>query len=253
MDGLMDLAGEHDLLIIEDCAQAHGAKYKHRPVGGLGHVAAFSFCQDKIMTTGGEGGMLVTNDENIWRRAWSLRDHGKSYEAVYRKDHPIGYRWLYESIGTNGRMTEMQSAIGRIQIRRLPEWHERRTENAHRISRAIRQYPGIRVPDVPEHIDHAYYRLFAFVVPEALADGWTRDRIMKELIDMGVPCSVGSCPEIYHEMAFHKDSRKLERPLPVAQELGKTSLAFVVHPTLSKQELDKMCTMIEKILEMASR
>ena len=98
MDGLMALADSHGLVVIEDCAQAHGARYHDRPVGDLGHIAAFSFCQDKIMTTGGEGGMLVTNDEAIWEKVWAAKDHGKSYEAVFEREHPpgFGFRWLHE-------------------------------------------------------------------------------------------------------------------------------------------------------------
>jgi dTDP-4-amino-4,6-dideoxygalactose transaminase len=120
MDPIMSLAAEYDLKIIEDCAQAHGATYKGRPVGSIGHIGAWSFCQDKIMTTGGEGGMVTTNDRELWSKMWSFKDHGKSWEAVYEREHAPGFRWLHESFGTNWRMMEVQAVIGRIQLRRMP-------------------------------------------------------------------------------------------------------------------------------------
>ena len=118
MDAIMNLANEFDLFVIEDCAQAHGAKYKDKPVGSIGHIGCWSFCQDKIMTTGGEGGMVTTNHKSLWEKIWSYKDHGKSYDAVYERNHPEGFRWLHESFGTNGRMTEMQAVIGRIQLKK---------------------------------------------------------------------------------------------------------------------------------------
>ena len=130
MDEILDLAKAHDLSVIEDCAQAHGAIYRGKSVGSWGAVGAWSFCQDKIMTTGGEGGMVTTQDETLWHKMWSYKDHGKSHKAVYEREHPPGFRWLHESFGTNARMLEMQAAIGRIQLKRMAQWHERRKQNA---------------------------------------------------------------------------------------------------------------------------
>lgn len=252
MDGLMEIARERNLIVIEDCAQAHGATYKGRPVGGLGHIAAFSFCQDKIMTTGGEGGMLVTNDEALWKRAWSIKDHGKSYDAVFHKDHPPGFRWLHESFGTNMRMTEMQATIGRIQLTRMERWSEIRNRNAARIIETLRKFPSMRVPVPPSDIRHAYYRLYAFVEPEHLADGWSRDRIMNEINAAGVPCFSGSCPEIYDEKAFEKDGLRPAERMPNAHELGPLSLAFLVHPTLTDDDLDRVCETLDSVLTNAT-
>lgn len=253
MDGLMSLAHERNLLVIEDCAQAHGATLMGRPVGGLGHVAAFSFCQDKVMTTGGEGGMLVTSDEQIWKRAWAIKDHGKSYDQVYGRQHPPGFRWLHESFGTNFRMTEMQAAIGRIQLTKLKDWNERRNANANRIIEALTPYPSVRVPVPPVDITHAYYRLYAFVVSEHLAEGWDRDRVMKELSSAGLPCSIGSCPEIYDEKAFDQTGSRPSVPLANAQMLGRTSLAFLVHPTLTSVDMERICGRLDMVLKKATR
>lgn len=252
MDGLMALARERELILIEDCAQAHGAMYKGRPVGGLGHVAAFSFCQDKIMTTGGEGGMLVTNYEQLWKRAWAIKDHGKSYDAVFNQQHPPGFRWLHESFGTNMRMTEMQAAIGRIQLTKLEEWSERRNANANRIIETLAQFRSVRVPVPEADITHAYYRLYAFVVPKHLAEGWSRDRIMQEVNDAGIPCFIGSCPEIYNEKAFEENDLIPAAPMANAHRLGPVSLAFLVHPTLSSEDIDRTCAALEDVLTRAS-
>ena len=122
----MELAEKHNLYVIEDCAQAHAAHYKGNPVGSIGHVGCWSFCQDKIMTTGGEGGMVTTNYKDLWSKMWSFKDHCKNWEAVYEREHPPGFRWLHNSFGTNWRMTEMQAAIGRVQLKRMPEWNKAR-------------------------------------------------------------------------------------------------------------------------------
>jgi len=253
MDGLMAFASERDLLVIEDCAQAHGAMYKGRPVGGLGHVGAFSFCQDKIITTGGEGGMLVTADEKIWKRAWAIKDHGKDFDAVFNQQHPSGFRWLHDSFGTNFRMTEMQAAIGRIQLKKLAAWSERRNANASRIIEVLSRHSCVRVPVPPTEIKHAYYRLYAFVDAEDLADGWSRDRIMSELNDAGIPCFSGSCPEIYDEKAFDQDGLRPASPLPNAHKLGPQSLAFLVHPTLTDEDMTRVCNTLEQVLKDASK
>jgi hypothetical protein len=247
MDDITDLARQHGLKVVEDCAQAQGARYKGRAIGSLGDVAAFSFCQDKIMTTGGEGGMLTTNDENLWRRAWSCKDHGKSPEAMRARQHAAGFRWLHDSFGTNWRMTEMQSAIGRIVLRRVPHWLARRRRFASLLDENLIGLPGLRIARPGREIEHAYYKYYAFVCPEALRPSWNRDRIMQAVNAQGVPCSVGSCSEIYLEKAFMPELRNMER-LPIAKELGETSLMFMVHPTLSDEHIRDTCVSIQKVM-----
>jgi len=253
MEGIMALAQEHDLFVIEDCAQAHGALYQGQPVGSLGHVAAWSFCQDKIMTTGGEGGMVTTNDEALWKLMWSLKDHGKDWEAVYERAHPPGFRWLHERFGTNWRMTEMQAVIGRIQLQRMPQWQRQRLHNAQRIWQCARQLPGLRVPALPEDIVHAAYKCYVFVKPQELAQGWSRDRIMNRLNELGVPCYSGSCSEVYLEKAFDDTDFRPAQPLPVARALGEHSLMFLVHPTLTAEEIEHTCEALERTMHEATR
>jgi dTDP-4-amino-4,6-dideoxygalactose transaminase len=251
MDGFRALADECGFYLIEDCAQAHGARYKGRSVGSIGDVGCWSFCQDKIMTTGGEGGMVTTNDRVLWSKMWSYKDHGKSWEAVYEREHPPGFRWLHESFGTNWRMTEMQGVIGRLQLRKMPEWKAARAANAARIWATARTLPGLRVPVLPDGIEHGAYKCYVFVEPDKLADGWDRDRILVEIVDQGVPCFSGSCSEVYLEKAFDGTGWRPEVPLPVAKELGDRSLMFLVHPTLTEGEIDKTCRVLKDVMTRA--
>lgn len=273
MDPIMSLAKKHSFFVIEDCAQAHGARYKGRSVGSIGHVGAWSFCQDKIMTTGGEGGMVTTNDEALWRSMWSLKDHGKSYAAVYEKQHPLGFRWLHESFGTNWRMIEMQAVIGRIQLKRMSEWTKLRTHNANVIHAALKPFSSaggpIRLPNFgcsPNCTEqstgaqicgmactHANYKYYAYVRPLNLGDGWSRDRIIEAINQEGIPCYQGSCSEVYLEKAFDGTAWRPSSPLSNAKDLGETSLMFLVHPTLTNQEMQDSARVISEVLAEASK
>jgi dTDP-4-amino-4,6-dideoxygalactose transaminase len=251
MDGIMSLSKEFGIYVVEDCAQAHGAKYKDKSVGSIGHIGCWSFCQDKIMTTGGEGGMVTTNDESLWREMWAYKDHGKSYEAVYEQEHPKGFRWLHESFGMNYRMTEMQAAIGRIQVRRMPIWHVKRLSNANKIWDSARQCKGLRVPSMRDYFEHAAYKCYVFVKTKQLKSDWSRDRIINEINGLGVPCRSGSCSEVYLEKAFDGTEFKPKERLHNAKELGETSLMFQVHPTLSDSEIQQTCNAIISVMELA--
>jgi dTDP-4-amino-4,6-dideoxygalactose transaminase len=252
MDPLVELAARRGLVLVEDCAQAHGARYRGRPVGSLGHVAAYSFCQDKIMTTAGEGGMLLTDDEAVWKRAWAFKDHGKSYDAVHSAAHPPGYRWLHESIGTNWRMTEVQGAIGRVLLRKLAAQVEVRRRHAARLNDAFRGLPALRVTEPPAGVHHSYYKYYVFVRPERLRPGWDRDRIMAEVAAEGIPCFSGICSEIYRERAFDGIATRPARSLPVAEELGRTSLMLLVHPTLSDRHIDDVASVLTRVMHNAT-
>ena len=213
MEEILDLAHRHNLTVIEDCAQAHGAQYRGKSVGSWGAVGAWSFCQDKIMTTGGEGGMVTTQDETLWHKMWSYKDHGKSHKAVYEREHPPGFRWLHESFGTNARMLEMQAAIGRIQLKRMTQWHEQRKQNALQLQKTCLDCTALRTPVPPPHVEHGWYKFYSYVRPEALSSSWSRDRIISEINALGVPCYSGSCSEIYLEKAFDNTGwRPKERP-----------------------------------------
>lgn len=239
MGGIMALAAERGLFVIEDCAQAHGARWNDRHVGTIGQFGAFSFCQDKIMSTVGEGGMLITNDDELWRRSWEYKDHGRSATAMERAKAEGGFefKWVVESFGTNWRMTEVQSAIGRVQLTKLDGWVETRRANAAVLDRELADIPGIRVVLPRDGAYHAYYKYYAYIVPEMLVAGWTRSRILDEVNARGIACFQGICPEIYREKAFIDAGFAPETPLPVARELGETSLMLLVDPTHGEQDM----------------
>ena len=253
MDAIMALSEQHGFYVIEDCAQAHGAKYKGRSVGTIGHIGAWSFCQDKIMTTGGEGGMVTTNDKTLWSTMWSYKDHGKSFDAIYNREHPPGFRWLHESFGTNWRMTELQAVIGRLQLSRMPAWTAKRQANAAQIDEAVAGLNVVRRVEVPEYIEHAAYKHYLFVEPQNLAEGWTRDRIVEAIAERGVPTYQGSCSEVYLEKAFDNTPWRPEQRLSNALTLGETSVMFLVHPTLTEQEMAKACLVIREVLLLAQK
>jgi dTDP-4-amino-4,6-dideoxygalactose transaminase len=254
MDGIMELAELHSFRVIEDCAQAHGGRYKGRSLGSIGHISAWSFCQDKIMTTGGEGGMVTTNDRELWSRMWSFKDHGKSWDAVYERQHSPGFRWVHEGFGTNWRMLEVQGAIGRIQLRKMAEWTARRTLIASKIRAALVPFSSaVRVPVPLDVATHAYYRLYAYALNDGLRKGWDRDRIVAACTEAGAPVFQGSCSEVYLEKAFDNTVWRPKNPLPVARELGQTSVMFLTHPTITDEQLDKYCSTIVSVFEKAAR
>lgn len=262
MDEIMALAKQHNLWVIEDCAQAHGAKYKGKPVGSIGHVGAWSFCQDKIMTTGGEGGMVTTNDKVLWQKMWEYKDHGKNYDSIYHKQHPPGFRWLHDSFGTNWRMMEMQAVIGRIQLKKMAEWTKIRTQNAKILREALTQFAGeqqfLRIPDIEFHqvmggdSVHAYYKYYVYVRPENLPENINRDSILNALNEKKIPCFSGSCSEIYLEKAFDNHPSRPNERLTVAKELGETSLMFLIHPTLTTNEMQTIATTTVDVLTTLS-
>ena len=252
MDAIMALANKHNIPVIEDCAQAHGARIKDKYVGSFGMMSSFSFCQDKIMTTGGEGGMLLLNDTEMFEKLWAFKDHGKSYAAVYRKSHPPGFRWLHESFGTNYRMTEMQGVIGIRQLEKLPQWILQRQTLARYIIEGVREVSGLRIPTPKADFSHAYYKLYMFVKPEELKAGWTRDKVIEAISAEGIPCMVGSCSEIYLEKAFTQANLGPKQRYSTAQELGETSIMFMVHPTLDLEYAKDVVTAVKKVMTAAT-
>ena len=261
MDNIMKIANNNKLFVIEDCAQAHGAMYKGRSVGSIGHIGCWSFCQDKIMTTGGEGGMVTTNSKKLWEKMWSYKDHGKSFYSVYNKKHADGFKWLHESFGTNWRMTEIQASIGRIQLHKMNHWTKKRNQNQNLIWNSCRSLQLIRTPKFNEKSwkffhegnVHAAYKCYIFINKEKLKNGWTRNKIVNEINNLGVPCFSGSCSEVYLEKAFLKANLRPKNRLKSAKELGETSLCFLVHPNLTKKEIEQTCNSIITVAKKATK
>lgn len=241
MDKIMALAEQYDLKVIEDCAQAHGAELNGQKVGSFGHAAAFSFCQDKIMTTGGEGGMLLCNDEALWKKAWAYKDHGKEYDTVFHTEHPPGFRWLHESFGTNWRMTEMQAAIGRKQLEKLPLWLEKRRQFAALYNAAFSNIPELKVVEPASNINHACYKYYV----QLQASDFSRDEIMACIVEAGGHCYSGSCSEIYLEKCFENEGLAPKARLPMAAKSSEVSLMFLCHPTLTEDDIQQQITAVQ--------
>ena len=248
MDPIMQLASDKGIFVIEDCAQAHGAKYKGKSAGSIGHIGAWSFCQDKIMTTGGEGGMVTTNDEHLWKKMWSYKDHGKNFDSIYNKKHPPGFRWVHDSFGTNWRMIEMQAVIGRIQLQKMPEWTAKRNANMQKIYAAFADSAYFTAHQPSKNYVHAAYKCYVQVNNDKLPADWSRDRIMAEINALGVPCFSGSCSEVYLEHAFDNTRWRPQQRLKNAQMLGDNSLMFLVHPTLSDDSIKKTVSAIHSVI-----
>jgi dTDP-4-amino-4,6-dideoxygalactose transaminase len=251
MPSFVDLAKRRNILVFEDCAQAHGARVNGSLVGSFGHASAFSFCHDKIITTAGEGGMALFSDETSWRRAWSYRENGKDYDLTSNPSPSPGYRWLYTGFGSNWRLTEVQAAIGRRQLTKLFAWTAARTANAQKLMEQLAAYPSVHVSPLPPGHNHAYYRLNFRVNPKRLKEGWNRDRVMRALIAEGIPCLSGTCPEIYREGIYAKSMVEFRR-LPNAAYLGAVSLALLVHPTLDEDFLNDCSAAIAKVFDAAT-
>ncbi len=253
MHGFNALAEEKGIYVIEDCAQAHGAKIDGRSVGTFGKANAWSFCLDKIITTGGEGGMVTTDDEELWAHMWSLKDHGKSYDAVFNRKHPPGFQWLHEGWGTNWRITEPQSEIGRIQLSRMPQWHAERTKNAELLRDRFSSLSALHIPWPEPGLENAWYRFYVHINQDALKDGWSRDRIQAECQALGFNISVGSCSEIYLEKCFKDSGYGPSEPLPNAQKMTGLALAFLVHPGHTEEMLHAVADTFEDVVKMATR
>ncbi len=254
LDLLRGFCDKKGIYLIEDCAQAHGAKYKGKPIGSFGDIACFSFCQDKIITTGGEGGLLVTNNAKVWKKAWSYKDHGRDYRTMFRKKDSCGFVWSVKDFGSNYRMTEMQAAIGRLMLLKLDAWVTKRRSLAAILSLNLEKFCQLRVAMPPVSAYHSYYKYYVFVKPRELKKGQNRDKIIAELNKSGIPCGTGVCPEIYLERGFSRYAsgwrNYSRRRLPIARQLGATSMMFQVHPRLSR---DQMYRIVEKIGQILKR
>ena len=256
IEKICKLAQSYKLYVIEDCAQAHGAKVEidgqKKSVGSFGDISAWSFCQDKIISTGGEGGMITSSNENLINKVFSIRDHGKTKFSLQREKNKIGFRWVHDNLGSNFRLTEMQAAIGRIQLKNINDTREIRAKNASILLENLRDLSAIKIPFPPENITHAWYKFYCYVIPKYLNSDWSRDRIIKEINIKGFPAFQGSCSEIYLEKCFSERGLAPNKRLPIAQKLGDTSLMFLIHPTITNDEMTKYAETIRSVIKKAS-
>ena len=261
LDPIVQFAKEKKLYLIEDCSQAHGAIYKGKKVGSFGDIATWSFCQDKIISTGGEGGMISTNNKKLWLTCWSIKDHGKNYNSVFYKKHKTGFRWLHDNLGSNYRMTEMQAAIGRIQLKNLDNQLKIRNAIANIYLNKLKDYyqkyhllqkPDFKCQTCPFKQNekkcnkclHAFYRLNLFINKNKIK----QIKLIEQLNKNKINCSVGSCPEIYREKIFKKLKLYPKQRLLNAKLLGESSIMFPIDPNRSMAKVKTEINSIKKIL-----
>ena len=249
LEEICNYCKENNIYVIEDCAQAHGAKYKGKSVGTWGDINAWSFCQDKIITTGGEGGIVTTNDETLFKKAWSLKDHGKGYDTVYNKTHEPGFRWLHENIGTNWRMLPIQAVIGIHALDELEAWINHRRNIAEIYNENLKDINGIRLTIPPENVYHSYYKYYFFIDSKKFKI--SRDDLIQEINDNGIFCQIGSCSEVYKEDALKKFEPK--EKLEITQKLFNTAFLLKCDPCISKNDALNDILKIKDILNKYSK
>ncbi len=244
LEEICNYCREKGIYVIEDCAQAHGAKYKGKSVGSWGDINAWSFCQDKIITTGGEGGMVTTNCQHLYKLAWSLKDHGKGYDIVFNKKHDPGFRWLHENIGTNWRMLPIQAVIGIHALDELEGWINHRRKIANIYNENLKDIDGVRLTIPSENIYHSYYKYYFFIDHKKFK--MSRDDLIQKINDEDIFCQIGSCGEVYKENALTKYAPKED--LLVTQELFETAILLKCDPCVSEEYALKCIIKIRDIL-----
>ena len=249
MRPIISLVKKKNLKLIEDCSQAHGAKYENKPVGSFGDLSTWSFCQDKIISTAGEGGMITTNNKKYRDFVWSLKDHGKSEISLKKQQKKIGFKWIHDNEGSNYRLTEIQSAVGRIQLKNINKTNNNRKKFAKRLSYVLSKYKkNIRVPFFDNSIHHAWYRFYVFIEINNKVSKNYRDRLLKFLNANQIQCITGSCAEVYREKVFRKNNLSPKKRHKNAMRISDSSLAFIIHPDFNEKQIRDMCNKIDRAL-----
>ena len=250
MNKIKKISKEFNLKIIEDCSQAHGSKIGNKYVGSFSDISVFSYCQDKIISTGGEGGMIATNNKKLNDRIWSLKEIGKNKEKFFKINSLSNdFPYVHDTIGTNARITEIQSCIGNYQLKQLKSYIRARNENAKIFFNKLKNCKHLIIPNHNSQITHSYYRYTVIISNEKLS----RSILMKNLKKKGVACTVGGCPTIYNEKYFVEKFNVNIKNYPNAEYLKNRTLSFLVDQTISKKEINKVSSIlldqINKILK----
>mgnify|MGYP006075360503 FL=1 len=260
LDPIVKFAKKNKIYLIEDCSQAHGAIYKGKKVGTFGDISTWSFCQDKIISTGGEGGLISTNNKKLWLKCWSLKDHGKNYNSVFFKKHKIGFRWLHDNFGSNYRMTEMQAILGRAQLKILDSQIKKRNIIASLYLDELRDYyekynilkkPNFnykfslnkKYKKLSSKSTHAFYRLNLFINKDKV----NQLKLLEQFNQKKIDCGVGSCPEIYREKVFKKFKLYPKKRLTNAKLLGETSITFPIDANRKLTKVKREILLIKRI------
>ena len=253
MDKIIRLSKKFNIKIIEDCSQAHGAKINNKFVGSFGDLSIWSFCNDKIMTTGGEGGMITTNNKNYYKKVNSYKDHGKNFSKIKNNKNKIGFQYVHDDFGSNYRMTAMQSAIGIYQLKQLKSWVSKRFNHYKYFLNSLKNINGLIIPKLPKNIIHASYRMYVYLDYSKIKKKISVREVIKMIRSYGVPCSTGACSEIYREIIFKKYFKKPIKRLKNAKLSDETSIAFFINPFSKVAEVDLMVNSIKKVLNKITK
>jgi perosamine synthetase len=232
MEPIEDIADKYGLYVIEDAAEAHGAEYNGRRIGGIGDIGCFSFYANKIITTG-EGGMIVTNNQEIAERSRSLKDLSFSKEK----------RFLHKELGFNYRMTNIQAAIGLAQFNRIDELVEIRRKNAYFYNSLLKDIKGIRLPIEKEWARNVYW-MYSILIKEDF--GIDRDELIDRLREKGIEARTFFIPmhqqPVFTNMGLFRGER-----YPVAEEFSQRGLYLPSGSGLTEEQIDYVCTTIKEI------
>jgi sugar O-acyltransferase (sialic acid O-acetyltransferase NeuD family) len=256
---IVEWCHKHHIYVIEDCAQCHGAKYNNKYAGTFGDINAWSFCQDKIISTGGEGGMVTTNNEELFKKAWSYKDHGKNYDKIldensdlFKNEPPRAgfFRNVHDSIGTNFRMTEIQASLGLDSLELLDEWIQIRRKNAKQLSECLKKYHFLEVLEYNEKYYHCYYKYYFYVKDSILGHKQIRDFIIQEFIKAGISAIQGSCSEIYKEGGYKNlENHRVAMDCVNARNIIDRCVLLQTDPTYTEIVMEDFIKKIDSVLQ----
>jgi perosamine synthetase len=245
MDEILEIAQDHELFIVEDCAHSLGAEYKGKKTGTFGKLACFSFYPTKLITTL-EGGMITTNDEQLANKARILREHGMNKTA---RDRESMGTWFYDvvDLGYNYRLNELQALLGISQLKRIRQGIAKRIKAAHYYTEKLRKYAlkGVLPPYEAPDRSHVFHLYVIRIKKEA---GITRNKLFQKMTDDGIGLSVHYTP--LHLLSFYKrflDNKS--KAFPVAERIYKEILSLPLYPTLTRRNIDFITKKIKDSIE----
>lgn len=244
MDAINQVARKHDLRVIEDGATSFGATYKGRRVGGLGEPTCFSFHPRKMITTG-EGGMITTDDAELAGKARMLRATGASISDLERHKAKGVLVQQYSAVGYNYRLTDMQAALGLVQLKRIGAMLDMRTQQARRYDQALQEMPELAPPFVPEGTTHAYSSYLITLRPECPVG---QQEMLHLMAENGISCRIGIQP--LHLEPFYK-SLYGDLRFPVTEDVARRTVFLPIFPGMTEEEQDRVINSLKSILAKA--
>jgi perosamine synthetase len=235
---IKDIAKENKLILIEDAAEALGSSVKGNKVGSVSDSSIFSFCGNKVLTTG-EGGAVVTNSKEIYEKVKIIRSHGRMDTTSYF-NNPSSSN--YSMLGYNWRMSSITASLGISQLQKLDKIISMRKRNAETLSKHLSKHPEIQVPNPPEGYDHIY-QMYSI----RLKDNQTRNDLKKYLLNLKIFCKVYFDP--IHEMQFYKNMNNNQLSLPMTKKISDEILTLPLYPNMTYEEINYLVDSIDSFFE----